>query len=120
MSEMKPCPDDTLERWPGYDEQSWRERFFELERRHGEHLVQLLNAARSARTPSPVLDGELRPSELLFAVNNVERVERETRAQGNYVTAGQLRDAGNIMRAVLTALGGVKQNSAAGADSRSA
>ena len=33
--------DDPLERWPGYHEQSWQERFNELNRRYNERTVRL-------------------------------------------------------------------------------
>lgn len=45
-----------LERWPGYDEQSWQERFAELDRQYGKLLVsatQAIIAVAPKSKPTP-------------------------------------------------------------------
>jgi hypothetical protein len=51
--------ENPFERWPGYDEQSWRERFVELDRRHRDlrdHFIESVMKAAALRQPSSVSD----------------------------------------------------------------
>lgn len=53
---------EELDPWPGYSEQSWKERFNELSRRHSETMVQLYNGMRQVaahRTEAEARVGEV-------------------------------------------------------------
>lgn len=48
-----------LERWPGYNEQSWAERFAELDRRHTALAVRFYDAIRERfLQPQPLVKPE--------------------------------------------------------------
>lgn len=68
---------DPFERWPGYNEQSWPERFAELERRSRENITDLVDTLIVHRTAEAAKDARIKELEADAAAGrrNVYRLQ---------------------------------------------
>ena len=61
--------DNPLERWPGYDEQSWQERFAELDRRYIDQQRAFIETVKQLSRPAADIEYLKREAVSMTAVN---------------------------------------------------